>query len=128
MWDCIAGIAAMGGLGVTQPWPATAEVRFPKRGWLSATRSVQQSGCRLSSCCRHQRLHREAGGNRLYGLGARPAPHGTLWWHSRSTFAHVECGCSVADLVDESSAPLLQHRIRRRHFTVFKPYTDDRSK
>jgi hypothetical protein len=43
MWDCIAGIAARGGLGVTQPWPATAEGRFPKRGWLSATRSVQQS-------------------------------------------------------------------------------------
>jgi hypothetical protein len=31
MWDCIAGIAAMGGLGVTQPWPATAEVAF-RRG------------------------------------------------------------------------------------------------
>jgi hypothetical protein len=43
MWDCIAGIAARGGLGVTQPWPATAEDRFPKRGWLLATRSVQQS-------------------------------------------------------------------------------------
>src|ERR1700722_17787426 len=46
MWDCIAGIAAMGGLGVTQPWPATAEDRFPKRGWLSAPRSVQQSVAR----------------------------------------------------------------------------------
>jgi hypothetical protein len=43
MWDCIAGIAARGGLGVAQPWPATAEGRFPKRSWLSATRSVQQS-------------------------------------------------------------------------------------
>ena len=49
MWDCIAGIAAMGGLGVTQPWPATAEDRFPKRGWLSAPRSVQQSDARSRS-------------------------------------------------------------------------------
>src|ERR1700761_3243321 len=43
MWDCIAGIAARGGPGVAQPCPATAENRFPKMGWLSATRSVQQS-------------------------------------------------------------------------------------
>ncbi len=42
MWDCIAGVAARGGLGVAQPWPATAEDRLPKRGWPSATRSVQQ--------------------------------------------------------------------------------------
>ena len=44
MWDCIAGIAARGGLGGAQPWPATAEDRLPRRVWPSATRSVQQGG------------------------------------------------------------------------------------
>jgi type IV secretion system protein VirD4 len=47
MWDGIAGIAARGGLGVAQPWPATAEDRLPSRGWPSATRSVQQGGITL---------------------------------------------------------------------------------
>jgi hypothetical protein len=42
MWDCIDGVAARGGLGVAQPWPATAEDRLQRRGWPSAARSVQQ--------------------------------------------------------------------------------------
>jgi hypothetical protein len=42
MWDCIAEIAARGGLEVAQPWPATAEKPSPKRRSPSATRSLQQ--------------------------------------------------------------------------------------